>query len=230
MGTKAIRPTRGDAMRGRLHNSARGSAFSWSATASAAALAVALDDETDEQIAAAAGVSRRTLANWKVHPDFAARVDQHRAEFHDQARRRGIALVANRVAALDDRWRRLRRVIAERAADPAMRGVPGGTTGLLVRDVRAVGRGEEARPVDVYRLDIGLLRELRELEKQAAVEVGDWNERRDDDDLRHLSTGQLWAMLRALHADGAGDPGANGRAGPVHAPAEGLLSPGRPVR
>jgi hypothetical protein len=215
-------------MGGRLHNSAQGLPFRWSAKASAAALAVALDNETDEQIAAAAGISRRTLATWKLHPGFAARVDQHRAEFHDQARRCGIALVARRVAALDDRWRRLRRIIDERAADPAMRGVPGGATGLLVHDIRAAGRGEEARLVDVYRLDTGLMRELRELEKQAAIEVGDWNERGDD--FRHLSNAQLLAMLQADHDDEAGASGENGRAGPDPARAKGFLCPGRPVR
>jgi hypothetical protein len=66
-------------------------------------------------------------------------------------------------------------VIAERAADPDMANVPGGRTGLLVRRVKVIGSGDNAREVCEYEVDTGLLKELRELEKQAAVEAGQWS-------------------------------------------------------
>ena len=55
----------------------------------------------------------------------------------------------------------------------------GGSTGLLTRSVKAIGAGKFTRFVDEYRVDTALLRELRELEKQAAIEQGQWSEKRE---------------------------------------------------
>jgi hypothetical protein len=78
-----------------------------------------------------------------------------------------------RVQALQDRWDRLRQVIDERAASPDFAGVPGGTTGLLMKDYK----GKDA-DTPVYKVDAGLLAELRNHEKQAAEELGQWGEKR----------------------------------------------------
>jgi hypothetical protein len=80
------------------------------------------------------------------------------------------------VKALGDRWNRLRQVIAARAADPDHAKAPGGDTGLLVRKLKQIGSGESARTVEEYEVDAALLREAREHEKQAAQELGQWNE------------------------------------------------------
>src|ERR1035441_6890960 len=79
-----------------------------------------------------------------------------------------------RVQALQNRWDRMRRVIDERAASPDFAEVPGGTTGLLVKDYK----GKDADTL-VYKVDTGLLAELRNHEKQAAEELGQWNEKRE---------------------------------------------------
>ena len=42
---------------------------------------------------------------------------------------------------------------------------------------RGRSSGEAAEVIDVYQVDTGLLRELRELEQQAAKELGQWTER-----------------------------------------------------
>ncbi len=84
-----------------------------------------------------------------------------------------------RVRALEDRWRRLRQVIAERAASAEMQGVPGGTTGLLTHTVKGIGSGDHFQAVDEYAVDTNLLRELREIEKQAAQELGQWTEKHE---------------------------------------------------
>ncbi len=49
-----------------------------------------------------------------------------------------IAIRDDRLAALDDRRRRLHQVMEERAADPSMADVPGGKTGLLVRTYKSL--------------------------------------------------------------------------------------------
>ena len=58
-------------------------------------------------------------------------------------------------------------VIEERAASPDFAKVPGGTTGLLCRDLRC-------KDTPVYKVDTGLLAELRAHEQQAAQELSQW--------------------------------------------------------
>ena len=84
-----------------------------------------------------------------------------------------------RVQALQARWNLLHQVFAERAAhyraggdDEYDKAIPGGTTGLLVKDFK----GKDAdRPV--YKIDTATLAELRAIEKQAAEELGQWTEK-----------------------------------------------------
>jgi hypothetical protein len=154
------------------------SEFKWTGQKEEAARLVAEDTLTDEQIAAEVGVVKMTLARWKRDPAFAARVDEHLEAFRQVVRRRGIAVVERRVSALQDRWLRMQRVIAERAEE--MDGeIAGGGTGLLVRQYKSIGSGENARLEREYHVDTGLLKELREHEKQAAQELGQWTERKD---------------------------------------------------
>lgn len=85
-----------------------------------------------------------------------------------------LAVRENRLAALQDRHDRLAMVLAERAEDMAE--APGGRSGLLVRKQKIIGSGLLSREVTEYELDTGLLSEFREHEKQAAMELGQWQE------------------------------------------------------
>jgi hypothetical protein len=153
--------------------------FKWSDERRTAALLLAEGNLTDAQIATQAGVCRQTIWNWKQIPEFTETIEGYLEEFRQEVRRRGLASRDRRIRALNERWSRLQRIIEERADDPKMAGVPGGTTGLLLHNVKAVGAGEKAKVVDLYEVDTGLLKELRELEKQAAQELGQWVERQE---------------------------------------------------
>lgn len=174
------------------------SGFRWSGKTEMAAMLVAQDTLTDKQIAAECGVVERTLERWKLDPEFRARVQEHRDAFREQIRSEGIANRQNRVDALNDRWGRMRQVIEARAEEHA--DVPGGDTGLLVRQAKLVKVYETAgappadqsdaegevlysgkRDVIVYEyaVDTSLLKELREHEKQAAQELGQWTEKQE---------------------------------------------------
>jgi hypothetical protein len=157
-----------------------GPEFRWTAVRERAALLLAQDEQPDREIVALLGIGRGTLGRWKDHPVFAARVQEHVARLAEVALKRGIAQREKRVAALDDRWQRMQRVIAERADDPAHAAVPGWQTGLLVHQVKGVGAGDDFERVDQFAVDTGLLKELRAHEEQAAKELGQWVERRDD--------------------------------------------------
>lgn len=198
----------------------------WNRKTERAALQVADDVLTDAQIATEAGVTKRTLELWKQRPDFRARVDQHVKDFAAAIKGRGIAERLNRVDALNDRWRRMQRVIDERAADDASgtyeaqlgtgydvrretRRVPGWTTGLLVRTEKIIGTGPKAQKVVEFSVDTGLLSELRQHEKQAAQELGQWTEKSD------LTSGgkELSFTLRIDRGETPGEtPGGSGEA------------------
>jgi hypothetical protein len=145
----------------------------WSKATVLAAQLLAEDELTDEEIARRVGVNRRQLARWKKQPGFAARVRENVEALARECRRRAIALRNRRLARLNARWEAGHRVIAERAADPKMAGVPGGTTGLLVHRVKSFA----GHKVEVYEVDCRLLRELRAMEMQAARETGAFVER-----------------------------------------------------
>jgi cytochrome P450 len=152
--------------------------FQWTARREEAAMLVAMDELTNAAICARVGISPATLARWKNSPQFASRVEEHLGSCRAEVRVRGIAQLERRVQALDDRWNRMRRLIEERAADRELAGVPGGTTGLIVKRTKAAGSGETFQLIDEYVVDAALLRELREHEKQAAQELGQWVETR----------------------------------------------------
>lgn len=152
--------------------------FRWTAARARAAVLLAEDALTDAEIAARADVSDRQLRTWKRHPEFWARVQEHVAALEAATLRYRIARRRERVAALDERWQLMARVIAARGE--AMTGeAPGSETGLLVRQVKVVGSGEHQRTVEEYAVDTGLLRELRGTEEQAAREVGQWADRHE---------------------------------------------------
>lgn len=153
--------------------------FVWNRKRTEAAVLVAQDEFTNREIAEAVGMSERQLQNWKQHPEFQARVMESARALGDAAERYAIARKLRRVKRLNDDWHRMQQVVAERAADPTMQNVPGGQTGLLVRDVESVGARDNPQVVEVFTVDTGLLRELRATERQAAQELHMWIEKAD---------------------------------------------------
>lgn len=211
--------------------------FRWNPTRDRAAELVADDHLTDEAIAAQLRVSRRTLAYWKRHPAFAARVAERRAAQRAAIEAEGITNKQNRVAILQDRHDRIQRLIEARAADMAD-GVPGGDTGLLVREAKVVkvyevkaaapavdedgAPGPEGTPVVIpqkrvelvyeYTVDTALLREDRATLEQAAKELGQLTDKqeitgKDGAPLVDLAT----LMQRARAARARREAGADGR-------------------
>lgn len=153
--------------------------FTWTKRRERAARLVAEDELSDIKIAEAVGVYVRSLERWKTHAEFRARVAEYLAEIRAAILAEGIAVRENRVKALNERWDKMHQVITERAEDPELQDIAGGKTGLLVHNVKGVGKGEDFQLIDLYEVDTGLLKELREHEKQSAQEVGQWAEKRE---------------------------------------------------
>lgn len=139
-----------------------------------AAVLSAEDELTDEQIAAACNVSRRTLARWRELPEFAAEVEAQKAAILAKALRLPVARKAHRLKVLNELHDKALAVIAARADEGL--DAAGSDTGLIVRDVKAVGAGRDAEIVDVFAVDVALMREIRGIQEQAAKETGDWTD------------------------------------------------------
>ncbi len=144
----------------------------WTVAKERAAIELAKDDLRDDVIARNSNVSPRSLARWKTVPQFIERIEQHKVRLREEVLKHGIADKVERVRAQNDRWMRMKRVVQERAESLEMQDVAGGKTGLLVRQVKSIGYGEDAQLVDEYAVDTGLLKAIAEVEKQAAQELG----------------------------------------------------------
>jgi hypothetical protein len=168
----------------------------WNEHLERAALLVAQDSLSDEKIADELGISRKTLHNWKTDAAFVERVNQIVAEIQEKIVARGIAEKQNRIDALNRRHKLMEEVIGARAKN--LSSVPGGgKTGLLVRQVKGIGKGEQFQVIEEYAVDTGLLKEMREHEKQAAIEVGQWSE-------KHELTGKNGGVIEFTITPGAG--------------------------
>ncbi len=151
--------------------------FRWTEARDKAAILVAADRLTVAQIAEEIGISRQSLHAWKQQPEFIARVQEHLDEVNRRLAKQEIRHKTLRVSAQHDRWMRMQQVISERAADDSWSQVPGWNTGLLVHRQKQIGAGRAATVVDEFEVDTGLLAELRNTEKQAAQELGQWVEK-----------------------------------------------------
>lgn len=170
-----------------------------------AAKLVAEASLTYSSIADRVGVTRQTILNWRRQPLFVEEVEAIREGIRLEAHDYGLSIRENRITALNDRWNRLRKVIEDRADDPEHQIAPGGSTGLLVRQTKGVGRGDDFTLIHEFAVDVGLLAELRAVEQQAAKELGQWTDKKEvqhSGDMRHavaldlttLSTDQLRAI------------------------------------
>lgn len=143
-----------------------------------AALLVAQDRLTNADIAQRVGIAPRTLDKWIANPAFKQEVQKHLDSWRQRIIEKGIANKDRRLSNLDDRWRRCQMVIEERSKAPEMQKVAGGRTGLIWRTEKSIGSGYTAREVEEFEVDCGLLKEIRELEAQAAHELGQWEKDR----------------------------------------------------
>jgi len=101
------------------------------------------------------------------------------AAYREKIERSGIAHLQSRVDQYNERWFALRQIVTERAQSSEMQSIPGGKTGWLVRTLKQIGGGDNAMVVEEYTFDAALHRELRELEKHAATDLGQWSEKRE---------------------------------------------------
>lgn len=96
-----------------------------------------------------------------------------RDQFEEDALKYGLARRANRLREKTERHALLKDIIIARGAEMIGQ-VAGGETGLLVKDYK----GKDAM-TPVYKVDVGLLKEMRDLEREIAIELGQWTEKKE---------------------------------------------------
>lgn len=141
------------------------------------ALMVAKGEKTRHQIAVELEISYQLLSGWiNDDPEFQAEVESIKAEIKQALIEQGIAAKAVRLEKYNRIVERIESVIDSRSKSCAAGLIAGGESGLIAHDVRLTRSGE---PIDIGRFDGALVREFRETLKQAAIEVGDWSEKRE---------------------------------------------------
>lgn len=170
-----------------------------------AAVLSAEDELSDETISAQLGIGRSTLRRWRELPLFRDAVAEHTAELERQTLRLAIARKRERLKVLDSLHSKSLALMTARAEQYA--DVPGGDTGLIVGQLKQVRHISESPKDDgpqtwteehwEYSADIGLMREIRATQEQAAKELGQWVDRSE-------SFGAMTSTIQIVGVD-AGD-------------------------
>jgi hypothetical protein len=90
------------------------------------------------------------------------------------------------------------------ATEPSkdMAAVPGGKTGIVTKTLKGIGKGEDFQAIEEYRVDTGTIAEIRDVQKQAAEELGQWIRRTESLDLNQLFERMSDSEIEAVINDG----------------------------
>lgn len=144
-----------------------------------AAQLVAEDRFPDVKIAEICEISEACLSKWKKRPEFAERVKELTAIYGERVLKYGLARRERRLAVLSEMHEKILTLIDARAKDPEMVAIPGGLTGLLVKTNKLSRVGKALQVYEEFKADVGLLKELRAIEEQAARELGQWRDKHE---------------------------------------------------
>jgi hypothetical protein len=163
-----------------------------------AAVHLALDELSDEQIAERLGIHRATLDRWKDLPALKYLMREEADKIALALRSEGITNKANRLQMYRDHSDQFEQIRQERAKDAEtveskmnLYGVPGATTGWIVGSLKLVkhitsGDGDDDQRVWMeesweYSVDTAMSREINNIRKQVAQETGQWTEKAEID-------------------------------------------------
>ena len=181
---------------------------------------------SDVLIARKLNVNPRSIARWKDRDEFNERRTELMAELTLKVKREFLANKSGRIQSLVEDFNALSLILNERGVDcewlgedgkPRKSGAPGGSTGYLAREYQSrdtadvVHDGKPAKvssPKAVYKFDSAIMRERRELRKQIAIELGEWEEVKIPDSDR---LDEVLAVLRFAQSNqGTGDGNTDG--------------------
>lgn len=111
------------------------------------------------------GIDILAFEQWMLNTEFRFRIRQHLEALSEFVMTSGLANRTHRLKAANDRWNAQKQIVKARASKaatlPEEEQVPGQATGWLNQNLE---------------YDVALSKEMRETEKQGAIEVGQWQE------------------------------------------------------
>lgn len=148
-------------------------AWEWTRARIKAVKLAAEDELSDEKIGREVGVSSRTIRTWQHTPEFVARRKQVRSAWEARIFDLGVANKANRIKNLDAMNKKHARIMEARAGSASPEEIEvGGDTGLIVKEIKRYGKGDDAVEVIDISFDAAFSREYRAVLQQAAEEMG----------------------------------------------------------
>jgi hypothetical protein len=146
----------------------------WNAPKEEAAMLMAVGALTIPEIMQRVEMREKAFTVLRASPDFKERVQHYKDALRKGLAEIGIAEKNNRLQALDDRWKKMKQIIEDREKE--FSGVSQARTGLMKKMVRLIPiGGGEVQEVASFAVDDDLLKEMREVEKQAAIEAEQWH-------------------------------------------------------
>jgi hypothetical protein len=168
-GTKS-EPCRPAVCQGNTGRSVRRKPWTWTRQKELAAKLAAGDDISDERIAQELGIYTRLLYRWKKEPEFLERVEELREAFRRKILGTRFCRKEARVQVRTQLVDKCLQIIEERAKWPGMEKIPGGTTGMVLPQVRNVN----GKIITEYATDTATEGVIRANLREIAHEIGDW--------------------------------------------------------
>lgn len=125
--------------------------------------------QSERAIAQMCGIDRGTIRCWKAIPAFQERIQWWRDLIASIMLKHAIARRSHRILAKQRRYEKANDLMEARAREHA--GAPGGETGLLVRNLKKIGSGDNVETVEEYVFDAALFKAINDLEESARNEV-----------------------------------------------------------
>jgi hypothetical protein len=124
------------------------------------------------------GYSPATIRTWLERPEYKEAVKTYYAILEEETFRLAGVTKAKRVQQyqelLDALWS-----LKQQRGEAYSHIDSGGDTGLLVKQVKTVGTGQNAYDVAEYLYDSAVVRDILSINKQIAQEMGQWSEKSD---------------------------------------------------
>lgn len=156
-------------------------AWKWDRRKTKAAVLLASGDHNRDKICELVPCDKNTLARWKRVPEFRDRVQEIRDEILDDLVSHGVGNKSRRIRRLNKHWEDLMQVLTTKDLNAKLEGLHGEHGGMLAArrvddwEVKDGKRKKITKTIFVFDRDVPrILKEMREIEKAAATEVGDF--------------------------------------------------------
>lgn len=124
------------------------------------------------------GFAAQTIRMWLERPDYKESIHLYYQILEEETYRAAGSVRAKRIQILQLQLDKLLELQRQRG-NSYSHIESGGDTGLLVKEIKTVGTGQNAYDVAEYKYDSAVVRDIAMLTKQIAQEKGEWSEKSD---------------------------------------------------